>query len=484
MKRRIGPALVAALALFVSACGARLTSAQQQAALSQGGTSNNSSTGNGGTTSGGTTSGTTGGSTSGGTTSGITGGTTSGGATSGSHTGTTGGSRPVAAPSCSGTGGASDVGITKDTVKIGVAADISGPVPGLFQSAEEAVKAFVNYFNASFPQGICGRHLKLDVYDSQTSAGGASDAATQSCKADFAFVGSMSAFDQGFAGPLQSCGEPDIPSTAVNAEHQHSTVTFGAESTQLNLEPTAKADYFVHAFPDAVKHAAYLYINASTTGQNEQSDAKMMTGRGFHFDYEQGIDISDYNYGPYVQQMKSKGVKFVEWLGAYQEAVRLAQAMQQQSFKPDVFLLDPTGYDPNYVQQGGAAVNGTIIYDPAAVFEEASGNAELSTYVQWLQQVAPGHNPSFFGEFSWSATRLFTTLLAKLGANPTRKGFLAAIKNVHDWTDNGMHSPQDVGGKRTGACDLFIKLEGSTWHRVYPSSGYSCGTIVNTGVGG
>ena len=48
-------------------------------------------------------------------------------------------------------------GITDSEINIANIADISGPVPGLFQAAQDATKAFVAYYNASDPDGICGR---------------------------------------------------------------------------------------------------------------------------------------------------------------------------------------------------------------------------------------------------------------------------------------------------------------------------------------
>jgi ABC-type branched-subunit amino acid transport system substrate-binding protein len=60
-------------------------------------------------------------------------------------------------------------GISDSEVTIGNASDISGPVPGLFESSQDAVKAYVAYFNSS--SDICGRKLKLVTYDSRTDAG-------------------------------------------------------------------------------------------------------------------------------------------------------------------------------------------------------------------------------------------------------------------------------------------------------------------------
>ena len=89
-------------------------------------------------------------------------------------------------------------GITDTEITIGNSSDISGPVPGLFESAQDATKAYVAYFNST--SDICGRKLKLVTYDSRTDAAADQQAYTRACDEVFAMVGSMSAFDSGGAG--------------------------------------------------------------------------------------------------------------------------------------------------------------------------------------------------------------------------------------------------------------------------------------------
>ena len=88
-------------------------------------------------------------------------------------------------------------GITDSEITIGNASDISGPVPGLFESSQDAVKAYVAYFNST--SDICGRKLKLVTYDSRTDAGADQQNYAKGCDEVFAMVGSMSAFDSGGA---------------------------------------------------------------------------------------------------------------------------------------------------------------------------------------------------------------------------------------------------------------------------------------------
>ena len=66
-----------------------------------------------------------------------------------------------------------------------------------------------------------------------------------------------------------------------------------------------------------------LYINAGAAAENAKIQVAAMENRGMNFDYVQGIDISEFNYAPYVQQMKDKGIEYVQMIGAYR-AVRPA----------------------------------------------------------------------------------------------------------------------------------------------------------------
>ena len=59
-------------------------------------------------------------------------------------------------------------GITNRAVTISVASDIGGPAPGLHLSSQQAMGAFVAYFSASVPGGICGRALRLQKFNSRT----------------------------------------------------------------------------------------------------------------------------------------------------------------------------------------------------------------------------------------------------------------------------------------------------------------------------
>ncbi|GAB2639140.1 hypothetical protein GCM10027270_29880 [Nocardioides ginkgobilobae] len=472
-----------ALVMVLSACGSQLAPADVVAA---GGTAP------GGVVVGadgqpvsadrGTTGGTTG--SDGGTTGGTGTGATGGGGTTGGGTtgGTTGGGAgpgegpPIKTGSCEGF--QNGPGITDDTITIGNSSDISGPVPGLFESAQDATKAFVAYFNRVNPDGICGRTLVLKNYDSRTDASADQRNHVDACENVFAMVGSMSAFDSGGAATTEACGLPDIRSAGVTGDRQECSTCFGAQSTIAGEVNNAVADYVLENFRDASQNAASLYINAGAAAENGQLQPRAMTQRGMRFTVVRGIETSEFNYAPFVQELKDEGVGYVQMTAAVPQFVRLAQAMTQQGYEPDVFMIDPTAYEPALIEQGGEDVEGITIYTNFVPFEEADRSPETKLYLDWLQTTKPGATPDFFGVFSWSAARLFVELAAGLGGKLSRETLLEAIRGTDDWTANGLHAPQNVGPKRTGECFRFLQVRGGKFVPL-GSRDYTCnGTTV------
>jgi ABC-type branched-subunit amino acid transport system substrate-binding protein len=459
-----------------------------------GGTGTGSATGNGAAAggdaaragSGGTAAG--GGAAGGGAAGGAAGGGSGGGGSGGgakAGTGSGGGAR--SGGGAAGSGGAeaascagfkNSQGISNSSIKIANASDVSGPVPGLFQSAQQAMKAYVAYFNAT--ASICGRTLSLENLDSQTSSGGDGQAATTACADAFAMVGSMGAFDDGGANTVKNCGIPDLRAASTTGARANVPNVYGVYSLRANLVETAPADFYKKAYPGVDKKAAFLYLNAGASSINAKSEMKGWEHEGYDFVYSAGIPVTEFNYTSYVSAMQSKGVKYVQYVGAYQNAVRLKQAMAQQGFNP-LFVMDPTAYDQGYVSSGGSAVEGTHVFIGSETFEDSNKIPEMKLYLQWLQRVAPGAKPSFFGLFAWSAGRLFTDTALKLGGKLTRASLLAALAGIDNYTGYGMLSPQHVGKKITGGCYGFIVLKGGKWVREGPTP-FACGPVVDTGI--
>jgi ABC-type branched-subunit amino acid transport system substrate-binding protein len=276
---------------------------------------------------------------------------------------------------------------------------------------------------------------------------------------------------------VTQCGIPDLRTAATEQARINSPVVFGVQSLNASYVPQAPPDYYKKTYAGVADHAAFAYLNAGASSLNAKNEIKGWQARGFNFhDDIFAIDVTAFNYTTYVSKMKADGVKYVQFVGAYQYAVKLAQAMSQQSFKP-VFVLDPVAYDPGYVKSGGSAVDGTKIWINSRLFEESSSIPEMQTYITWLKRVAPSAQPNYFGIYAWSAGRLFTQKALELGGQLNRASMIAALKKVDGWTGIGMFGPQHVAAKITAGCYGFIQLKGGKWVREGPAP-FSCGGVT------
>lgn len=474
---RLVVALLAS-ALLSTACGARLSDEQRQEALSQLGSGGSGSTAvadaadegaidpvaAGGEQSGapaasgaGQTGGTAG-----------TAGTSGTAGTAGSAGGASGPKDTRAAPP-GGNGGATDIGITADTIVVSNVSDISGAVPGLFEDAQLAAKAYVAYFTAK--EGtIYGRKLKLLALDSRLDSGANRSASIEACEKSFASVGSVSAFDMGGAPVIRDCGIPDIRGLSTTAQMKEVPNAYPINAAGTGgVRSTGAFGWAADKFPEAVKKAAYIYIDGEVTRQQVEEDAEATTAiHGYNWIAKPAIGITETNYAPVVRQLKDAGAQYVTFTGAYQQAAGLAKEMKAQSYTPQVWQPTVTAYSPDYIAQAGAGAEGTYVAVTASLNEERDRNPELTTYAQWLNQVAPGATPTGIGQFAWAAVALFVEQMKAVGPKPTRKALLARIPEIRNYTGNELFPGQDVGGRKLGSCTNVVQVKGGKFVRVVP----------------
>jgi ABC-type branched-subunit amino acid transport system substrate-binding protein len=451
--------------LVLGACGARLTSTQRLAgigALGGGGTDTGSGGGSGNGTAGGSGSGTGAGGP----------GTNAGGPGGG------GGTTATLPPG--GNGGATDIGVTGNQITLAVASDVTGVQAALFKSTWQAMFAAAAYVNST--GGIYGRGIKILPLDTKADSTANRAAVEDACSKSFALVGSMSAFDNGGAEAGQQCGIPDISAITVNGSRALATNVYPAYPIRPDKLAIGTANYIKDTYgPAVIQNAAMLYLNAGVTKANALQRVKGYQSVGFKFTYIQEVQVLEANYSPFVQDMKDKGIRYVSMVANYQSVIRLLKAMDQAGWFPTVRDWDSVAYAPAF-PQAGSPTDGSLVFLNTNTVEEKASNPEMQLYIYWLNRVAPGAQPDYFGFYAWSAGRLFQKVATDAGAKLTRKALFEAIKKVHSWDDYGMHAAHDTGDKIMSPCFLYLEVKGGKFVRKHPSSGFECGKggIVNT----
>lgn len=476
------PALVLLACLLLSACGSRLSPADVAAAGGAGGVVAGGAEGDGvsvGAPAGGDV-------LAGG--PGGLPGSAGSGTTTGGDPGTTGASAddPAAGPggdpvagtragSCEGF--RNQTGITDEAIVVANASDLSGPVPGLFEPARLGTAAFLAYFNSR--SDVCGRELRMLELDSKTDSAADQAAYTRACDEAFAAVGSASIFDSGGARTAEECGLPDLRSNILTRARADCATCFAAQSLQPGVITDAAYQFYSRQDREATQSAAFLYLDVGGSPELARSFADAAESTGFVVKLIRGIGTSEFNYAPFVQELKDEGITFVSFTGPTQSAVRLVTTMQQQGYRPDQLVVTQTQYGPQFPAEAGEAAEGAMAPVPHPAF--TAGNREVDLYVQWLAQVKPDAPPSTFGLFAWSAARLFAERAVALGGRLTRESLLAAVRGVREWTAGGMHAPMDVGGKRSFTCSTVVQLQDGEWRQI-SGDGYTCGKLVTTSV--
>jgi ABC-type branched-subunit amino acid transport system substrate-binding protein len=480
-------AVLAGIALLASACGSRLTAAQEKLAQGASGNgvasgTNTQALGGGGSNSGsvtttttlasGASSGTplTGAGSATGTTTPASGGTTGGGGgvTSAASTGPCGanGNQTPAG----GNGGNTDTGVTATTITVGNIASISGVAPGLTQSGQQATQAWAAYVNSQ--GGICGRQIKVQAFDDGNDSGTNFADANQACSSDFAMVGNASGFDDGSAQAVNGCGIPTMSGEVSTVAAGNTADIFGASPGLAHYTQLGPANYIKSQYPNAIQHAAMIYLAVPATQDNALHEVSAYESVGFKYVYNTSTTPTNANYGTNVQAMQSAGVQYVTEYSDASSAERLLQAMQQANFTPPVVDWFSEEYSPQFAQQTAPESNGNLVLMSATqAYEDASSNPAMQLFLSWLNRVAPGAHHDIFAILAWSAGLAFEQAAKAVGPHLTRAAILTQFKtNFTNWNGGGIQTPVNISQKIPSKCFAYFKIENGAFQRVYPTA--------------
>jgi ABC-type branched-subunit amino acid transport system substrate-binding protein len=372
-----------------------------------------------------------------------------------------------------GNGGATATGVTATTITVGNISSISGVAPGLTQSAQQATEAWAAYVNST--GGICGRQIKVQPFDDGNDSGQDYADASQACSSDFAMVGNASGFDDGAANAVNSCSIPDMSAEVSTAAAGGTADIFGASPGDDHYYPLGPGNYIKATYPNAVKHAAEIYLQVPATASQAAHEIAANTSVGFVYTPANGIATTptNANYGTIVQQLQSQGSQYVSEYSDDNSAERLLQAMQQANYAPQVVDWISEEYSPQFAQQTSPESNGNLVAMTAtAGYEDAASNQGLQLMESWMDRVAGAGNwhKDIFAILAWSAGLAFEQAAKQVGPDLTRPALISKIQAITNWTGGGVTPPSDIGTKVPSKCFFYEKIENGAFQRVYPTA--------------
>ena len=496
-RARVGAsaALVVALAVVLTACGARIAPyLGADAGTGQGGAGNNSAlSANGGATSGGGS--------AGGQVTGSRSGTAqsstrsgAGAAGAGPAAAAGGGGAPptpqgfnfdphAEAAACPGGAGntASDTGVTPTQISIGNVSGLTGPLANSFNQGTEGVGALFAAINAA--GGICGRQLKLVAEDDQQNAStNASDVADLVGRV-LAFAGSTSDGDNGGVPNMVQAGSPDF-GFAINCNRSESATYWSASGGScFQPQGPGQGPYYINDsglalaksagyFPTKMAFLAYnIAISAQAAQQFEYVYQHSFGGTPCYTDF--AISPASASLESDVAQMQANGCNGVATTLDVTGNAKLLQAMQQQSYTTPYTYTTFDGYTPSQISLAGqSAAQGLTIGVPFIPLNES--NPIVHLYLQELATYEPGKQPSGFGFLSWHSAQMLVYALIASGHAPTRASVTHVVSSLQNWTGGGALGPYTPNTHSVGACQVDVVVKGNDFVRKAPASGLFC----------
>ena len=400
--------------------------------------------------------------------------------TSSSSPGSSGQTGATIAPPAKVTGSLSGPGVTASTITIGQITTTTGPVPGLFQGANDGLDAWAAWINAN--GGLAGRQVKIQHVDDAFNCTTYTNAMQQFATSAFAVVGNFTLED--------TCGKKVLVShpELVDIQAAELDPTLYAIPNVYSATPnppgaaTTGLLYMKSKYPTAVTHAAQLVGQAAAANGKEE----MLTGQSVGYKYLYVRDVPDLttNFTSDILRMKSAGVQFVDMqaLAVTSDANFLQQAAQQD-FHPTV-VYSAAAYDAQLFKLlGNGSLANNVIWSalPYSLYlgQDRATVPAVNTFLTWLEKTKPGDSANLFAVEAWSAGQLLTQAMQKAGGSVTPSSIQQAITGINSFNADGLIAPTNPGQKQGTHCVVMANVRNAAWVRANPSSGFDCSGTYN-----
>jgi ABC-type branched-subunit amino acid transport system substrate-binding protein len=361
--------------------------------------------------------------------------------------------------------GATAPGVSAGAIKVGVMGDAANTlIPDLNKELIDASQAFVAWCNKA--GGIRGRKLDLTVHDAGLLR--AREVMTEACTQEFAVVGGGLALDFQSVGVRTACGLTEFPGFANSPDERESDHQVQAIPAYKTHWPATQYVQIAKAMPGAVGSFGLLTTSAQL-GSGRPYVQRLMDAigpLGYKLAYTDNLPAPPVpvdNWRPYVEDMRAKGVKVLDFQVTPEYLIPLLKTMRDVGWFPDAIVLPPNFYNPALLDAGDALRN---IYINAYIhpFEDAARNPPTRQFLDIMDTDAPGWKRAALAVNSFSAWLLFAQAAGACGSQLTRDCVERQGLAVGTWDGGGLHAPNPVDTKAEGrpvGCGLLLTATSS-----------------------
>jgi hypothetical protein len=388
------------------------------------------------------------------------------------------------APKC-GTG--TDVGLTPSDIQLGTIADLTGPVSGLFQGAEEGAVTFATFLNDT-NNVLCGHHVDINFRDGGTNCTQTENDTQDLIGKVFAFVGSFALYDNCMANVLkQHSNVPDIHDSLDPAAGQISN-HFDIEPGQLGYA-TGMFEFYKHKYGDKVLHVGTISEAIPSATDKQNAIVHAAEAAGWKFVYQQAEQPTNSNFeSDFVKACSQSHIQiFFTVTEDAQNAATMIQNENQAGCPKTLINIIPIAYDQAFLQAfngNTGPIEGLQGYNEYSMFfspYDAAHIPEVKLLQEWFQRTYPNSPLNLYAMFAWASGRLFQQAVESAGSTLNRNTVLAALRKIKSFDANGMIAPETPSSKTTGIhCYVLWQFVNGQFQRQAdppisgPTHGYRC----------
>jgi hypothetical protein len=333
----------------------------------------------------------------------------------------------------------------------------------------DSAVAFVDWCNGL--GGINGRQIDLKIRDAKILE--YKERVLEACEDSFALVGGLGIFDDLGAQDQVDCEMPNVPGAAVSAAQAMADLTWQPMPNPQTSFPTGSGRWIAEQYPDAVQRAGSIRTQIPTTEQQATRQVEAYDTIGYVFVYEEGSNINESNWDPYVLAMRNADVGYYTLVSTYEELLLQFGGFQRQNWWPEVIELETNFYNagfPAEIAAQGFEPEDTFVRLTTWPFEEAGERPAMARYLELLEASSSEYDtePEQLGVQTWSAFLLWATAVDALGADVTREALAEELETITSWDGGGLHGEANPAEGVPTTCFVVVQVSSEGFERRYP----------------
>ena len=364
--------------------------------------------------------------------------------------------------------GATQQGVTDTSITIGFGDDAGYPAaPGLNKEMSDAMKAMIKWCNDQ--GGINGRQIIGNYRDAAIM--NVANVMTEACAQDFMLVGQGWSLDSAQEQIRVGCKMASVPAYSVSPQFSNGPLMVQPSPNPVDFANVSAAAQMAEQFPSQVKKAAIIYGDFVALVDLAKKAVIAYEQVGWNFlDCEQSYNIlGEANWLPFVQRLKDCGAEIVYFSGSpAPHFENLLDAAKTLDFDP-LWLQEANFYDSAFAKwnTNGNADN-VYVQMPFYPFEQADKVPATAKYVEIVK--ANGGSTGLSGAQATAAFLLWAQGVKECGSNLSSDCVISALQKVTSYDAGGLQSPTNPGGNKPGDCSMVVKLSGTKFEQVLPTT--------------